>query len=248
MFFTIIVFMFALVMLAIEYLWPRSNFPEVKGWYPRAIVINLIGLSTVFIYGTGAQEWIQLHRLWDANSIGKYQSIISGLMIVTFFNYWWHRLRHKLSFFWLWFHQIHHSAQRLEVITTFYKHPFEAVIDTIFTIPIVYLIAGLNTISASVVLMIMGCIELFYHWNIKTPQWIGYLIQRPESHCIHHQEGLHSYNFSDLPIWDITFGTFKNPKSFTKSCGLGKENEQRLKEMLKGVDVLENRGTVRNYD
>ena len=50
MFFTIIIFLFALVMLAIEYLWPRSNFPEVKSWYPRAIIINVIGLSTIFIY------------------------------------------------------------------------------------------------------------------------------------------------------------------------------------------------------
>lgn len=235
-------------MLAIEYLWPRSNFPKVKSWYPRAIIINLIGLSTVFIYGTGAQDWIQSYRIWDASSMGEYQSIFIGLLIVTFFNYWWHKLRHSLSFFWLWFHQIHHSAQRLEVITTFYKHPFEAIVDTIFTIPIVYLIAGLNTTTASIVLMIMGCIELFYHWNIKTPQWIGYFIQRPESHCIHHQEGLHSYNFSDIAIWDIIFGTFKNPKNFMKTCGLGKENENRLPEMLKGVDVLKNRISIVSYD
>jgi sterol desaturase/sphingolipid hydroxylase (fatty acid hydroxylase superfamily) len=82
-------------------------------------------------------------------------------------------------------------------------------------------------------------VELFYHWNIKTPRWVGYLIQRPESHCIHHQFGLHAFNYSDLPIWDILFGTFKNPTHFEGKCGLGEENELKVKEMLLGVDVYQ---------
>lgn len=238
MFFTVVVFIFAIVMILVERIWSRSSYPIVKGWYLRAFIMNIIGLSTVVIYGTGAQKWIEEHRIWDASSLGFVGSILVGLLIVTFFNYWWHRIRHSLSFFWVWFHQIHHSPQRLEVATTFYKHPFEAIVDTSFTIPIIYLIAGLDAFSASIVLMLMGCIELFYHWNVKTPQWLGYIIQRPESHCIHHQEGLHSYNFADLPIWDIIFKTFKNPATFDKTCGLGEENEDRLFEMLVGVDVL----------
>ena len=236
--FTIIVFAFALILLTFEYFYPRTNFPKVDNWYPRAIIINILGLSTILIYGTGAQEWMEANRLWDAESIGLPASVISGLLIVSFFNYLWHRLRHTFSFFWVWFHQIHHSAQRLEVITTFYKHPFEAIIDTLLTIPVVYLIAGLNVTTTSVFLMIIGSIELFYHWNVKTPQWIGYIIQRPESHCVHHQEKVHHNNYSDIPIWDIIFGTFRNPKVFNKTCGLGKENELRIQEMLRGVDVL----------
>jgi len=86
-------------------------------------------------------------------------------------------------------------------------------------------------------LAIMGGVELFYHWNIKTPKWLGYFIQRPESHCVHHQYGLHAYNYSDLPIWDILFRTFKNPDQFNGQCGLGSANELRLKEMLVGIDV-----------
>jgi len=237
MFFTLIVFSFAVVMIAIEYLFPRSNFPKVNGWYARSIIVNIIGLSTVFIYGTGAQAWIEEHRLFSLDHLPMPLAVLFGLLIVTFFNYWWHRLRHEFSFFWVWFHQIHHSPQRLEIMTTFYKHPLEAVVDTALTIPVVYFIAGLNVAEASIVLLLMGSIELFYHWNIKTPQWMGYIIQRPESHCIHHQEGVHNHNYADLPIWDIIFGTFKNPANFKESCGLGAENEHRLAEMLVGVDV-----------
>jgi sterol desaturase/sphingolipid hydroxylase (fatty acid hydroxylase superfamily) len=82
-----------------------------------------------------------------------------------------------------------------------------------------------------------GIAELFYHWNVKTPYWVGYLIQRPESHLVHHQDGLHAYNYGDLPLWDILFGTFRNPRAWDARCGFG-EREHRLTEMLAGEDVF----------
>jgi hypothetical protein len=54
--FSIIVFAFALILLTFEYFYPHINFPKVENWYIRAIVINVLGLSTILIYGTGAQE------------------------------------------------------------------------------------------------------------------------------------------------------------------------------------------------
>ncbi len=49
--------------------------------------------------------------------------------------------------------------------------------------------------------------------NIRTPQWLGYIVQRPESHSVHHGRGVHHYNYSDLPLFDILFGTFRNPRN-----------------------------------
>ena len=72
---------------------------------------------------------------------------------------------------------------------------------------------------------------------MRTPYWLGFIFQRPESHCIHHQAGLHSYNYADLPLWDILFGTFRNPRAWQERCGFG-DGEHRLSEMLRGVDVL----------
>ena len=31
----------------------------------------------------------------------------------------------------------------------------------------------------------------FQHANIRTPRWLGYLVQRPESHSLHHARGVH---------------------------------------------------------
>src|SRR4029078_8492623 len=71
---------------------------------------------------------------------------------------------------------------------------------------ILYLGVGLGAAAAAGAVLLSGFAELFYHWNVRTPHWLGYLFQRPESHCVHHQEGVHSYNFADLPLWDILFG------------------------------------------
>jgi len=62
-----------------------------------------------------------------------------------------------------------------------------------------------------------GC----HRCGVRTPYWVGYIVQRPESHCIHHQEGMHAYNFSDLPLWDILFGSFRNPRRGQARCGFG---------------------------
>jgi sterol desaturase/sphingolipid hydroxylase (fatty acid hydroxylase superfamily) len=66
---------------------------------------------------------------------------------------------------------------------------------------------------------------------------MGFLFQRPESHLVHHAQGLHDYNYSDLPLWDILFGTFRNPREWNGRCGFGDANEHRIVEMLLGVDV-----------
>ena len=72
---------------------------------------------------------------------------------------------------------------------------------------------------------------------MRTPHWLGYVLQRPESHCVHHEAGLHAYNYADLPLIDMLFGTFRNPRTWSARCGLGEEQEQRVGAMLAGVDV-----------
>ena len=88
---------------------------------------------------------------------------------------------------------------------------------------------------------------MFQHANIRTPKWLGYIIQRPESHGVHHARGVHRYNYSDLPLWDIVFGTFRNPDAFEGECGLTPGASARLGAMLLGQDVSIN-GDRRPHD
>jgi hypothetical protein len=48
---------------------------------------------------------------------------------------------------------------------------------------------------------------------------------------------VHAYNYSELPIIDLAFGTFRNPPRFEGRCGFGADREQRLGALLAGRDV-----------
>jgi Fatty acid hydroxylase superfamily len=116
-------------------------------------------------------------------------------------------------------HQIHHSARRLEIVTSFYKHPVEILVNSILSCLIVYPLFGARVRAAGYYTVLIAVGEFFYHWNIKTPSWIGFIFQRPESHRVHHQFRHHTNNFADIPLWDMLFGTFENPKTFKAHCG-----------------------------
>jgi sterol desaturase/sphingolipid hydroxylase (fatty acid hydroxylase superfamily) len=62
-------------------------------------------------------------------------------------------------------------------------------------------------------------------------------VQRPESHTEHHAKNIHAGNYSDLPLFDILFGTFKNPKTYSHETGFYNGASGRVKEMLLFKDV-----------
>ena len=232
----LIVLAVALVMIAVEVMHPGRRWPSVAGWWSRALLLNGVQVGSVLLAGVLWDSWMAQHRPWSADSLGPVAGGLVGYVTITFVYYWWHRWRHAVPMLWRWFHQVHHSPQRIEIITSFYKHPFEIVLNGVLSSAIVYLLVGLGPAAAANAVLLSGLAELVYHWNVPTPYWVGFLIQRPESHCVHHQEGLHDYNYSDLPLWDMLFGTFRNPRRWDSRCGFGAQ-EYRLPEMLRGVDV-----------
>jgi sterol desaturase/sphingolipid hydroxylase (fatty acid hydroxylase superfamily) len=63
------------------------------------------------------------------------------------------------------------------------------------------------------------------------------LLQRPESHSLHHARGVHGFNYADLPLWDIVFGTFRNPADAERLQGFYSGASDRVGEMLIFRDV-----------
>ncbi len=224
-------------MITIEKLWPNSMLPNTPFWWSRAIAFNVVQASISFMGAITWDLWLPNFTLFDVSASPLWLQIMVGYLVITFIYYWWHRARHEISFLWKWVHQIHHSPARLEVVMSFYKHPSEIVLNGLLSSWILYSLLGVNPIAAAVVVSITGIAEFFYHWNISTPYWLGYFIQRPESHRVHHQRDVHYFNFSDLPIWDMLFGTFKNPKSCPVEVGFELDKELSLMEMLKGKQV-----------
>ncbi len=225
-----------MAMLAVEWLAGARRWPSVRGWWLRAVALNAFQAASAYAAGVAYDGWMLEHRLWSADALGVFGGALVGYLVITFVYYWWHRARHEVPFLWRWFHQVHHSPQRIEVITSFYKHPFEILVNGVLSSALLYLVVGVGAPAATLAILLTGIAEFFYHWNVSTPYWLGYLIQRPESHCIHHQEGVHRFNFADLPLWDMLFGTFRNPRRWEARCGFG-EDEHRLGEMLRGMDL-----------
>jgi sterol desaturase/sphingolipid hydroxylase (fatty acid hydroxylase superfamily) len=134
---------------------------------------------------------------------------------------------------------MHHSAERVDTYGTFWFSPLDMVGWTILGSLALTLLVGVNPQAATAILLLTTFFSIFQHSNINTPRWLGYLIQRPESHSIHHGRNIHWNNFSGLPIFDILFGTFRNPKGYEVETGFYLGASGRLSDMLLFKDVSE---------
>lgn len=241
----LIVLAAGLAMLACELRRPGRNFPVVKGWFAQAFALTALQGAIAWVGTATWDKWMPQVAIWHLGGHGLVLDALLGYVAMTFLYYWWHRARHEIPFLWRWLHQVHHSPRRIEVVTSFYKHPAEIVSNGIFSSLIVYIVLGLDPASATLAVVLTGLAELFYHWNVKTPYWLGFVFQRPESHCVHHQRGHHTNNFSDLPLWDMLFGTFENPRARAIECGFGPGAERRLPALLLGAPAEAPDGSAR---
>ena len=233
---SMLVVLATLLFLVLERLFPGRELPKAKGWYLRALLVNLVQLGITL---ATARLWIRLFdvsvfrlRSWNAPLAEGFV----GWFIGTFFFYWWHVVRHKNGF-WLVFHQVHHSPSRIEIATSFYKHPLEILSDALLSALVLYPLLGCSMMGAFWYNFFAATGEYFYHANIRTPWWLRYFIQTPELHSIHHQFDVHTYNFSDIPLWDRLFGTYEDTDEFAVRCGFPTGAEEKLGEMLLFEDV-----------
>lgn len=233
-------------MWLIEWWRPGRDWPKRPLWLARAAVFNGAQVG-VAILGTATWDrYLPELALWSVDTLGLWPGALCGYLVITFIYYWWHRARHEVPWLWRGLHQIHHSPQRLELLTSFYKHPLEIIVNGLLSSSILYLLVGTNAAQAGLAVLLTGVAELVYHWNVKTPYWMGFLIQRPESHCVHHERDRHSSNFSDLPLWDILFGTFHNPRVAEFDCGFAGDAELDVIPMLIGQQPARERPTHAN--
>jgi sterol desaturase/sphingolipid hydroxylase (fatty acid hydroxylase superfamily) len=217
---------------------PGWRLPQVRTWPVRVLLVNAVQLAVVLIAGVTWERWFSASSLFHLSDYVA--PAVGGLIayfIATFLFYWWHRWRHENDVLWLGFHQIHHSPQRLEVITSFYKHPGEMVVNSMIGAVLVYTLLGLSKEAAAIYTLCTAVGEFFYHTNVRTPRWVGYVFQRPEMHRIHHQHGRHRNNYGDITWWDMLFGTYENPKEWHGTCGFDPAKEAQLGAMLAYRDV-----------
>ena len=223
-----------------EAMFPARELPKVRFW-------KLKGLSAfaVFFFLSSylpllTDPYLESYRLFDLTGLGTVTGAIVGLLLYELALYIWHRAMHNSDFLWRTFHQMHHSAERLDTYGAFFLSPMDMIGFTLLGSICFALLIGISPQAITIFLLTTNFFSIFQHANIKTPSWIGYLIQRPESHTIHHGKGIHKHNYSDLPIFDMLFGTFYNPQGYDIETGFYHGATDQIGSMLLFKDISSN--------
>ncbi|WHZ11037.1 MAG: Fatty acid hydroxylase family (carotene hydroxylase/sterol desaturase) [Burkholderiaceae bacterium] len=227
-----------LVMLAIESRWPARAFPPRKGWRWLGIgFLLMVGIAGATVPLVLPLDWMAAHRWMDGTRLGVAGGALAGWLVQSFVTFVSHRAYHAFSPLWRLGHQMHHSPQRVDISGSVLFHPTEVVLQVLFQLFVTVIVLGLDPLAAALVGYVAAFHGMFQHWNVRTPRWLGYFIQRPESHCVHHRRGMHSWNYSDLPLWDMLFGSFRNPREFRGECGFDAPADRRVGALLAWHDV-----------
>ena len=222
---------------ALELVRTGGNFPAVARWRLRGAAFVLLYFALATYAPLFWDGWLGQYRLFAADTLPLWAQIVGGFLAYELGVYAWHRTMHNTPFLWRWFHQMHHSAERLDIWGALYFHPFDTLAFTFVGSLALVLGFGVSAEAAIVINLLATFYGFFQHLNVRTPRWLGYFIQRPESHSAHHERGVHARNYSDLPLWDMVFGTFHNPKDFVSEVGFYEGGSKRLGDMLVGRQI-----------
>jgi sterol desaturase/sphingolipid hydroxylase (fatty acid hydroxylase superfamily) len=228
---------------------PGRKLPPVKYWKLRGLSVFAFYFFLASYLPLIWDKYLLAYQLFDLSSIGTIGGVLAGVLLYEFVVYVWHRTMHSNNFLWATFHQMHHSAERLDTYGAFYFSPLDMIGWTFLSSICFALIIGLSPQATTATLLVLNFLGMFQHTNVKTPRWLGYIVQRPESHTIHHARGIHGFNYSDLPIFDMLFGTFRNPSDFEYETGFYDGASTKIVDMLlfKKVDKpnSENQNTIK---
>jgi len=226
-------------LIALDFLKPARQFPRMRFWRLKGFAFFLVNVALFTTLPFVWDEHLAQYRLFDATGLGMLGGAVLGVLLQQLISYAWHRSMHNSSFLFRWFHQMHHSAERMDIWSAMIFSPLDVVGFALTGSLALALIAGVTPEAAVLAGAITTFSALFTHANLRTPQWLGYIIHRPENHSLHHERGAHAYNYADFPVWDLVFGTFKNPKTWEGEAGYYDGASNRIGAMLIGRDVTE---------
>jgi sterol desaturase/sphingolipid hydroxylase (fatty acid hydroxylase superfamily) len=227
--------------LLLDFVVRRRRYGETRFWRLQGAAVT----AAIFLFtGEVAAFWSWAmgdYHLFDLSGLGTFAGAAAGIVVYELLHYLYHRAVHESSWLWRYVgHQVHHSAESLDAFGAYYLHPLDAAMFTTGASLVFVPLLGLTLEATILGALFLTFNAMFQHANISTPHWLGYIIQRPESHNVHHARGVHRWNYSDLPIIDMLFGTFRNPRRLPDTaCGFYPGASGRLVEMLIGQDVSE---------
>lgn len=227
-----------------ESVFPARALPYAPGWKLRGLIAFGVYFYLSSYLPLLTDPFLEQYRLLDLTGLGTIGGAAVGVLVYEFGLYLWHRAMHRSDRLWRAFHQMHHSAERLDTYGAFFFSPMDMIGFTLLGSICFALLIGITPQAITVVLLFTNFLAIFQHANIRTPQWIGYLVQRPEAHAYHHARGIHRNNYSDLSIFDMLFGTFYNPKHFENETGFYDGASAKIGDMLLFKDVSQSENPI----
>ena len=224
------------VLLVVEHRFAAKPLPKVRFWLLKGLVFFSFTGAVNSLLPAFTASVLAGRTLFDLRALGTLPGALLGALVADFFGYWSHRAMHRWHWLWRWTHQMHHSAERMDLAGMSYSHPF----DTLLTFGLTGLataVLGLSPDAAALAGFLGYATAVVQHMNLRTPLWIGRIVMRPEAHGLHHERGIHAYNYASFPIWDIVFGTFRPVESFPEQYGFWQGASAKLGSMLIGRDV-----------
>lgn len=207
----------ASVFLVAERLWPaRSQALLRRGFFTDVLYVPIHFLMRVIINGTvavllagWARENLPAGTTAVLASSPLWVQVLVLLVVLDFFFYVMHRLKHQWTWWWR-LHETHHSSQDLDWLSTVRFHPLEKVLDRV-----IYLLPLLLLGVSDDALLIWAGVDAFsgmlIHSNLDIRLGpLVYLVNSPEMHRWHHaREGAwQQVNFgNNFSIFDWMFGT-----------------------------------------
>ncbi len=221
-----------IVLAVLDHFGRGHQLEDVRYWRILGIASTLFYFATLTYAPFMWDAWLGQYRLISAEGQPFWLQVAGAFLIYELGIYVWHRTMHSVDWLWRLTHQMHHSAERVDIWGAFWFHPLDSLGWAFLGSFCLVLIIGVSPEAAFVVNVLATFPGMFQHVNIRTPRWLGYIIQRPESHSIHHQRGVHAWNYGDIPLFDMLFGTFKNADGWQESAGFHKGSSSEIGKML----------------
>ncbi|MDP5007899.1 MAG: sterol desaturase family protein, partial [Glaciimonas sp.] len=159
-----------------------------------------------------------LENLWPGLTDQPLVTFFLYLLVLDFFEYWYHRAQH--SFGWMWgLHSLHHSQQNMNLWSDDRNHLLDDVTHDIF-MALVALLIGVEPAQFILLVSVSRMMQSLQHANVRIHfgKLGDAIVASPRYHRWHHaigighesqgQGSLGGHNFGVLfSFWDVLFRT-----------------------------------------
>lgn len=167
-----------------------------------------------------------LERIWPNMIDHPWLVFMLYLVVLDFFDYWYHRAEHQFNWWW-GLHSLHHSQRDMNLWSDNRNHLLDDFLRDVY-MGVIAILIGVQPAQYAVLIVISRMIQSLQHANVRIHFGaIGErLLVSPRYHRTHHAIGLGhegakgegslgGHNFAVLfPIWDMLFGTALFSKEF----------------------------------